>query len=252
MFNKGKLPVGIALCLILVLSIVGNSLAAPAEAATTLNWSGYTWDIKSGTGLGPGPNNWSNSNAYVDANGDLHLKITYVNGKWYCAEIVNRKSLGFGTYQFWVIGALDKLDKNVVLGLFPYTTPAIGPDGTNEIDIEYARWGSTSNPPGNFSVYPAVNGYTYTTHPFNFSLSGTYTTSRFKWQSRSVYFQMLGGHVSDNANLIHAWTFAPSNYTKLVPQTAMPLHLNLWLFRGAAPSDGKPVEIVVRSFTFTP
>lgn len=28
--------------------------------------------------------------------------------------------------------------------------------------------------------------------------------------------------------------------------------MNLWLAGGAAPTDGKPVEVVIRSFTFTP
>jgi hypothetical protein len=32
----------------------------------------------------------------------------------------------------------------------------------------------------------------------------------------------------------------------------MPVHLNLWCFKGRPPTDAKPVEIVVESFTFTP
>ena len=56
------------------------------------------------------------------------------------------KCLGFGRYQFQVIGRIDQLDPNVVLGLFKYPTPDVGPDGTNEIDIEFAQWGrATAN-----------------------------------------------------------------------------------------------------------
>ena len=50
--------------------------------AATLSFSGYTWTIKDsspGT-AGPGPNNWAAANAFVDANGYLHLKLTKVNG----------------------------------------------------------------------------------------------------------------------------------------------------------------------------
>jgi len=30
------------------------------------------------------------------------------------------------------------------------------------------------------------------------------------------------------------------------------LRINLWLFRGAPPTDGKTVEVIVKRFTFTP
>jgi hypothetical protein len=30
------------------------------------------------------------------------------------------------------------------------------------------------------------------------------------------------------------------------------VHLNLWLFNGAAPTNASPVDVVVTSFTFTP
>jgi hypothetical protein len=32
----------------------------------------------------------------------------------------------------------------------------------------------------------------------------------------------------------------------------MPVHLNLWLFKGLPPKDGREVEIVVQAFEFTP
>ena len=40
-----------------------------------------------------------------------------------------------------VNGRLDQLDDNVTLGLFSYPTGDVGPDGTHEIDLEFARWG---------------------------------------------------------------------------------------------------------------
>jgi len=116
-------------------------LAAASAKATTLRFSGYDWTVKAGNGLGPGPCNWSDSNAWVDSDGALHLKLTKVGGTWYCAEIESVQRFGFGEYQFWVEGAIDALDPNVVLGLFNYPPPAVGPDGTNEIDVELARWG---------------------------------------------------------------------------------------------------------------
>ena len=75
-------------------------------------------------------------------------------GKWYCAEVFSNDKLGFGRYEWYVIGRVDKLDKNVVLGLFPY----LGPAGRNEIDIEMAARGKANNDRGNFTVWPAKKG----------------------------------------------------------------------------------------------
>ena len=32
----------------------------------------------------------------------------------------------------------------------------------------------------------------------------------------------------------------------------MPVHLNLWLFKGRPPKAGEEAEVVVRKFSFTP
>lgn len=221
----------------------------PVRSGSTLYWSGYNWNVKSGSGLGPGPNNWSSSNVWVDSNGYLHLKISKVNNTWYAAEIGTTQSLGFGTYQFWVEGRIDQLDPNVVLGLFGYA----GPDGRNELDIEFSRWGDPGAEIGTYSVWPSASGYDHSYHRFDFVLEGTFTTQRYKWESTRVHFQTLGGHRGDNVNQIHSWTFQPSsNAQQLIPQSSMPARINLWLMSGLAPTNGQEVELVIRSFTYTP
>src|SRR4051812_4052287 len=67
-----------------------ESVNANARAASTVQFSGYTWNIRN-TGSsteGPGPNIFNGSNAWVDGNGWLHLKISKnaTTGKWNCAE----------------------------------------------------------------------------------------------------------------------------------------------------------------------
>ncbi len=107
-----------------------------------ISFSGYTWDVRpAGTG-GPGPNDWDPDNVWVDAAGYLHLKLTHRNGRWYSSEVYTRDRLGFGRYQFSLIGRVDQLDKNIVFGLFNYPTPDVGVDTTREIDIEFSRWGA--------------------------------------------------------------------------------------------------------------
>lgn len=228
-----------------------DTTTTKAPTGTTLNFSGYTWNIKdSGTGTaGPGPNNWADANAFVDANGYLHLKLTQVGGKWYCAEVTSTQNFGYGTYQWDVDGQIDSLDQNVVFGLFNYS----GVDGYDEMDIEYSKFGSATANNTNFTVYPAQNttskawGTTYNT----LLSGGTYTTQRLTRSSdnSSVSFQELGGFQTDNDNLItSAICSSPANS---ISTLAMPIHMNLWLFRGDAPVNNKQVEIIIHSFTFT-
>lgn len=225
--------------------------AAPLPPATTLQFSGYTWEVRSGEG-GPGPNHWSAQNVWVDAQGDLHLKLSTVKGQWYAAELYTTQRLGFGAYQWQVIGRLDQLDPNVVFGLFNYPTADVGPDGTHEIDIEWARWGKAQWPNLHYTVWPVRQGTPPTAHTAAATLTGTYTTQRFTWRSHRVFFQSLHGHTDSNTNEFDQWTFTPRQPLRTIPQKPLPVHMNLWLVNGQAPTNGQEVEIVIRKFTYTP
>ncbi|XP_055344909.1 beta-glucanase-like [Paramacrobiotus metropolitanus] len=219
----------------------------------TLTFSGREWSVRSSqTGTSPGPNNWDENNAFLDDQGRLHLKITQRNGRWYCAEVATIQRLGFGRYQFQIEGPIDRLDQNIVLGLFNYPPPDVGPDRTNEIDIEYAKWGYANGKPASFTVYPSVAGRPQTSYQFDLALSGTYTTQSFAWRSNNILFSGQHGHQNNNRlNEYVSWTFAPANAVD-VPQSPMPAMINLWLFNGLAPSNGQELEIVIHSFQFTP
>jgi hypothetical protein len=220
-----------------------------ARAATTLQFSGYTWNIKNSAGAqwGPGPNFWNGANVWVDANGWLHLKITRnANGTWNCAEVSTTQKFGYGTYQWKVEGPVNALDKNVVLGLFNYS----GNDGFDEMDVEFARWGVASNPILNYTVYPATTGKPTFHNARDFSMSGTYTTHRFKRTSSSVVFKSLGGHVDNDTNLFATSTCSAPPYS--ISKLSMPVYMNLWLFQGMAPSNGSSVEIIIHEFKFIP
>lgn len=237
-----------ALGLLSLAALLGSS----AVNAATLQFSGYTWEVRQGGG-GPGPNNWDARNVWVDANGAMHLKVMQRDGKWTAAEVTMTKALGFGTYQWQVEGRPDLMNRNLVLGLFNYTTPDIGPDGTNEIDIEFARWGNDAWPNGNWTIYPAVTGPKPLSTSFEILLDNL-STHRFTWSSDSVKYVSMNGlrDVGDSTGLIKKKTFAPANAHKRLPQKPIPVHMNLWLFKGQAPSDGQAVEVVLRSFKFVP
>ena len=231
---------------------------APTETSTpiasngTIQFSGYEWDVRDGGLSGPGPNRWEAQNVWLDENGDLHLKVALTAEGWSCAEVTMTQSLGFGRYQFQVIGRVDQLDPNVVLGLFNYPTPDVGQDATHEIDIEFARWGNPAWEIGNFTVWPAQEGLQRVSESFPVELNGTYTTHRFTWQSDRIFFQSLHDHTDNDEYKIAEWLYQPQEPEKYISQQAMPVHINLWLFQGQAPTDGKEVEIVIHRFTFTP
>ncbi|HLK89115.1 MAG TPA: glycoside hydrolase family 16 protein [Polyangia bacterium] len=233
-----------------VLLAVGWGYPGQAGAAT-ISWKGHTWQLTSGgmAGVCQG----DPQNVTVDANGYLHLRITNSGGTWTASELFTTDRLAFGTYQWQVDGPIDTYDKNVVLGLFPYGPAAgIGTDGTNEIDIEYSRWGQANGPNGDWTDYPA-SGTTIGETSYTFSLGGaTLSTSRFVWSSASITSALYGGlqPVDGASGLIDSWTYAPSNPTTNVPQQALPLGMNLWCFD--TPSDGQPVEIVIRDFVYLP
>ncbi len=216
-----------------------------------IQFGGYIWTVRSGRG-GPGPNAWDESNVWLDAATNLHLKISQRDGKWSCAEVTMRKRLGFGRYQFQVAGKLDRLDDNVVLGLFNYPTGDVGPDGTHEIDIEFARWGNHKNPIGNYTVWPVEKSLKQASKSFPFTLADDQTTHRFAWSHDGVRFQSLRGHQDDGVEEIASWIYSPEEPARRISQKPMPIHINLWLFKGMAPKNRKEVEVLIRQVKFTP
>jgi len=219
-------------------------------------FGGYEWEIRPSGKGGPGPCNWNPQNVWLDKAG-LHLKITrVVNGdktEWQCAELSTKRALGMGTYQFQVTGPIDRFDPNIVLGLFDYPpSQEVGPDGTNEIDIEFAHWGHPDAPIGNYTIYPASGKRGKNdSHPFSFILKSDDTTQRFARTADSVTLQSLQGHRDDDKNEIAHWVYAPLD-KRLIPQAALPVHINLWLFQGKAPTDNKEITITIKQFKFTP
>jgi hypothetical protein len=239
-----------------MLSLSAGAVVMPAERASavesrTIEFSGYTWIVRSGFG-GPGPNTWSPDNVWVDADGALHLQVSYVDGRWRSAEVISTQRFGFGRYQWSIASRVDQLDPNVVAGLFNYTEPDIGPDGTNEIDIEFARWGDSSRKPLNYAVYPAVRGYSPVGKVKEMKLTGSSSTHRFTWKRQGVTFEGTHGFYDTQKYPIASWSFTSTHPELKVPQKPLPVHMNLWLFQGRPPSDGKTAEIVIAKFTYSP
>ncbi|MBB5622977.1 hypothetical protein HDE69_004059 [Pedobacter cryoconitis] len=220
-------------------------------AVSTIVFSGLTWNVKDvgNTTVGPGPNYWSGSSVWVDAQGFLHLKLKKdpATGRWNCAEIYSQQNFGYGSYVWQIEGRPDQLDPNIVLGLFNYKA---GDDGHHEVDIEFARWGNSQWPNFNYTVYPAYgNPETRDSKTYELALNGTYSTYKFTRTSQQVAYKSYHGHTQNEANAFYAYN-TPAGFP--VSTEALPVHMNLWLFSGHAPINGQEVEIIIHSFKFTP
>lgn len=219
-------------------------------ALRQLRFADYDWSVKASAGLvGPGPNYFSDStnNAWVDAQGALHLKITHRNGAWQCAEVICNRSFGYGQYRFTVCAPVDSLDPNVVLGLFTWSNDSAY--NYREIDVELARWKNAADannaqfvvqPPSplrkvRFSVPAGVTNSTYT----------------FIWQSNRVDFQSLIGAFTPAppaTNVLRSWTCVSG----VPPEGGETIRFNLWLDQGTPPTDDQEMEVVLPYFEFVP
>ncbi len=223
-------------------------IASPAQAA--LQWKGLDWEVTNGgmAGVAKG----SAANVSIDASGYLHLNIKKNGDTWTASEVFTTQKLGFGTYQWQIEGPVDTFDKQIVLGLFPYGPAAnIGVSGTNEIDIEWARWGYADGTNVGFTNYPN-SGSVVGNKSYKATLGGSKSsTARFTWTSEYIESSVYEGHraLTSEQGLLAKWKYEPQNPSTNIPQQAMPLGINLWCF-GTPPSDGKNQEIVIRDFQF--
>ena len=220
-----------------------------SDSKKIIEFSGLKWYVAHSTiPMAPGPNFWSDENVWVDEAGRLHLKLTKdsVTGLWQCAELASAESFGAGQYSFFVEGRIDRMDKNIVFGMFQYS----GDDLYDEIDIEYAEWGKEHGSNLTCSVHPKKGiRESKWNAAARIDLEGTYTTNRFTRNNASINFQGLHGFRTDDSLLFYS---ATCHREKIITLRQMPVYLNLWLFRGQPPSDGKEVELVIHKFSFTP
>jgi hypothetical protein len=217
-----------------------------------LRFANTDWIIKHSPEkrIGPGRNYWNGKNVRVDSKGRLHLKISYENSSWYCAEIFTVRKFHFGTYQFEVTIPKNALTPNTVLGMFNYPTQEVGPDGTNEIDIEISRKSKSSPLHGSYAVHPPFNMTAkYWEYPFTFPKSyREQSTHRFTWEKKGIRFESLQGNAS--MHKFSALYFNPSRHRVHIPQKPVRVHINLWMKEGLLPQYNRETEIIVSSFKY--
>ncbi|HUM45310.1 MAG TPA: glycoside hydrolase family 16 protein [Chitinophagales bacterium] len=279
----------VAAMLSLLLSSCQKADLQPVETAdsgeklffTALNFSGYTWTVRNSnnTQQGPGGNYFSPKNTvvFVDANGDLHLKILKNNKKWLCSEVYMQQATGYGKYIFTTKGNLESYDKKIVAGLFTWDNFNYQSQANSELDVEFARWGIGNNTDVmSYSVQPTRGGV-YTERAFIptsdlvYDVQG-YTTHIIDWNASRVKFESHSGEDTTIATLTHSFVFDTNNPPRTAneggvisdpivipaPGSDTRPHINFWLFdangngKGDAPSNGLNAELVIHKFQYIP
>lgn len=245
--------------------------------ASTIDFSGITWNVKSDAGskLGPGPNFFSNSskNVFVDSQGYLHLKITNENGKWNCAEVISQNFYGFGTYVFKIVSNVADIDKNSVYGFFTWDNTSFLEQANSEVDIEFAKWGSnTDSLTLTQSVQPVwfsnPTPYAERTNHASMTVSKLRqpSTHAFTWRDTLVTWVSYEGLDYPGTKVLSTWRFDKNNKPRIkieggrqsnpivIPKPGQDTHarINLWLLNGLPPSNQKEVELIVKEFKFIP
>ena len=202
----------------------------------TIRFAGRTWTVKtSPSPVGPGPNRYSADRVTVTPAGRLRVAIGATPSGWSCAEVIAHGGFGYGTYRWTVSSTLDTLDANAVLGLFLWSDdPA---QANRELDIEFSRWGESAPPvSGSFTVANLAPPNT-----FRFPSGAGRSEHTLTWTPGRVAFRSRSGGV-------HTWGVDSPDVP--VPGGGVAPRINLWLFRGRAPSG--PQAVTVEDFSYDP
>ena len=232
---------------------LGSAVAAatpvgqPVTNYVPVVWSGQTWLAKNSPVLkaGPAPNYWLPSNVTVDDQGYLHLLVSNVAGRWYCAALKSTNDFGYGTYRFAMSTPLADLDPNAVVGMFTYnSSPQYG---HQEIDVELSRWGVPS--PTAVNAQYVVQPWRLKHHLRRFvAPPAAVLTYEYTWLPSGVTFNLYNGSGAD-APLVRTWH---TNAKPGPPEAGTKLNLNLWLYQGHPPYNNQHQEVVFQSFSYTP
>jgi hypothetical protein len=170
-------------------TIVKGSGEPQLAPVRLLRFSGYDWTVRTISSDRGGLNNlYGAENAWTDASGALHLRITKKEDRWSCAELELTRSLGYGTYIITVRDT-SSLEPAAVLSMNTFDDWG-GDQHYRELDFEFGRWGDATRKTNmQYGIQPFyVPG---NVSPFVLP-KGTFTHS-LRWESGSASFKTIRG-----------------------------------------------------------
>jgi hypothetical protein len=230
---------------VVALKIVNGVGSMPDLPVVPLRFSGYDWKVRTVSAARGGLNNlYDADNAWTDANGALHLRISDKQAGWTCAQVVLARSLGYGTYNF-VVRDTARLDPAVVLSLHTFDDSA-SDQHFREWDIELGRWGRTgSTENAQFGIQP-------------FYVPGN--LARFKEPAGTVTYSVIWepGHAAfkafrGNSMQTGAHPFYEHSFTTGVPSPGQEqLQLMFYIVASKKNPLHKNTEVTIERFEYLP
>lgn len=210
------------------------------------------------TACGPGDHQFNRSNVAVTAQGiELSIKKS-TTGVWSSAEVYNVEALGYGTYLLQTTGPLVPFDLHCTLGLFLYDDCSSDAASVwyRELDFEFARWNSNSDPGAQYVVQPYTVPSNIFKYPVNNQTGSQTVTLVMDWNATRIRFATIFGATNlanlastPAANVSRTWKF--TNAASIPTPGFAKLHLNAWIQTGLNPVSTSTLTYVVNAFQFS-
>jgi hypothetical protein len=218
----------------------GDLLLSPK----TISFSGYEWEVRQLPSPRGGVSNpYHPSNAWTDAKGRLHLRITKAADKWACAEVMLRRSLGYGSYHF-VVQEDSRLEPAAVLGF--YTWDELNAEQNHrEMDIEISRWGD----PGSKNAQYTIQPYYVPVNMYRFLTTKGVLTHSFQWEPGRVLFRSVSGDEMGPSSRV----LAEHVFSSGVPSPgAETVRMSFYVYGKSRTEMRQEAEVVIEKFSYFP
>ncbi len=150
-------------------------------------------------------------------------------------------------------------DLRCTLGLFLYDDCSADAEAAHyrELDFEFSRWNSASDPGAQYVVQP----YTVPANIRKYALNRTGATQTvtlvMDWNATRIRFATITGQrnltalaSTPVASIARQWTFSDTTYIP-TPGFAK-LHLNAWVLTNLSPASATTLRYTIRSYQYSP
>jgi hypothetical protein len=227
-----------------LVTIVPGTGKPQLAAVGSLKFSGYDWSVRTiESDKGGMSNLYDPENAWTDASGALHMRITKKSDRWSCAEIFLNRSLGYGTYSATVRDT-SQLEPAAVFGMFTFDG-STSEQHFREMDTEIGGRNSLNRNNAQYQIQPAyIPG-----NQFAFGAPAGALTFVLHWESgRAIFKTVRGRSATAGAQLVSEHEFTSGIPA---PGNAMPRLIFFVAASDKFPLQ-KPSEVVVEKFEYLP
>jgi hypothetical protein len=204
-----------------------------------ISFSGYKWRVRiAPSNRGGTRNAYAAENAWTDASGALHMRISGGPSAWTCAELSLTQSLGYGTYSLEVRD-ISKLEPAVVFAFFTFDY-AGGDANHREANIEVSRWGDPGIKNGQYVLQP----FHVPTNVSRFLVPAGPTVHSLRWEAGRMTF----GSALRGGKVLHQHTFVSG-----VPSTGLESpRMAFYPYNMGPRKLSHPAEVIIDKFRYLP